>query len=637
MAMPDGRCAPAGIAPELCAAGFVADGAQGCAPVLPADPCPDGQMAVPGDAACHEVAPCGAGPWGDIPQEPATQYVDGSYGGGNSDGSAARPWVAIGDAIAAAAPGAIVAIAAGQYPQAEVLVIRDKPVRLWGRCPAKVEISTSIDQGSALGINQGADGSEVRSLSLTSAGGPGLFVTSALNVTVDSLWIHDTAGGAISVDGSFGPTSVSVSQTLVERYGGDGAWFYGAEGQVEASVFRDGQADRWGSFGAALSAVTSAGSDVALSFLIRGCLIERSANLGISVIGAAATVEATVIRDVLARYDGDCLGALHAAAGPAGDAPTSLTVRGSVIERSCGAGLLLSGAEGTMDSTVIRGTRADGANLPSALSLLPDLATSAAAAATVRDSLLEGNVGIGVSIFASQLTLERTIIRDTLPDASDQWGRGMDAESFPTVARPSTVVLRGCVLERNRGVGLFLAGSFGTVESTLVRDTQLDESGVHGVGIVAEDDELSGARSQLAVKGSSVEASRGIGILVMGSDSTLDDTRVWQSAPVGDGLFGDGVTLVYTGKPATATFTASRIEAAGRAGLSAFGAASSIGTTVFDCNVFDIDGESSFEGNSNPVTFDDRGGNVCGCAGTTVPCAVTSAGLAPPLPPAAPP
>ncbi len=38
-------------------------------PILPAAPCSAGQIAVPGDETCRELASCGDGTWGDIPVE----------------------------------------------------------------------------------------------------------------------------------------------------------------------------------------------------------------------------------------------------------------------------------------------------------------------------------------------------------------------------------------------------------------------------------------------------------------------------------------------------------------------------------------------------------------------------------------
>src|SRR4051812_19559403 len=82
-AQTEAGCEPAGIAPERCGGGFEPDEANGCEPILPAERCPEGQMAVPGEAACREIAPCGPAPWGDAPLDDTTQFVDAAYAGGD--------------------------------------------------------------------------------------------------------------------------------------------------------------------------------------------------------------------------------------------------------------------------------------------------------------------------------------------------------------------------------------------------------------------------------------------------------------------------------------------------------------------------------------------------------------------------
>lgn len=64
-----------GVPPELCADGF-SPTEFGCEPVLSQDPCLDGQMAVPGDAACHDVAPCASGEYPEATPGQEVQYVN---------------------------------------------------------------------------------------------------------------------------------------------------------------------------------------------------------------------------------------------------------------------------------------------------------------------------------------------------------------------------------------------------------------------------------------------------------------------------------------------------------------------------------------------------------------------------------
>ncbi|MBW2458874.1 MAG: hypothetical protein JRI68_30520, partial [Deltaproteobacteria bacterium] len=104
-------CLPPGIPAESCAVGFTPVG-DGCEVVLPVEDCAEGTMAIPGETACREIAPCGTTTWGEIPiTEPGTVFVDGSYLGGDGDGTEAQPFVTIQEGVDAAAAGAIVAVA----------------------------------------------------------------------------------------------------------------------------------------------------------------------------------------------------------------------------------------------------------------------------------------------------------------------------------------------------------------------------------------------------------------------------------------------------------------------------------------------------------------------------------------------
>src|SRR5262245_32104898 len=164
LGLEDGSCQPAGVPPELCGAGFEPDGEMGCEPILPPEPCPKGQMAVPGESACHAVMPCGAGKWGDIPVDAMTVYVDARYSGLDSDGSSDKPFTTISDAVAAAPTGALIAVAAGSY--LEDVVIQGKAVRLWGKCPAEVELLGTGVGLAALFVREGASGTEVHGLAI---------------------------------------------------------------------------------------------------------------------------------------------------------------------------------------------------------------------------------------------------------------------------------------------------------------------------------------------------------------------------------------------------------------------------------------------------------------------------------------
>ena len=274
----NGSCLPAGIPPEACADGFVSTGNGGCMPQLPNAPCGPGQMAVPGETTCHSVAPCPEGTWGDIAIEATTQFVDASFSG-TSDGTQSSPWQTIGEAITAAAPGAIVAVAAGTYD--EDVEIHGKPVRLWGRCPGLVQVK-GIGGLAAVLIRNGADGAQVRGLAVT---GPmtGITMTGAGGIVVDQVWVHDTGTAGFFAAHDLGPSDALLSRSLIERAGDFGIIVRGTILTVDASVVRDGQPGGQSGDGGGIGVHYDAVAQQRGAVTVLRSLLERNRQFGAAV------------------------------------------------------------------------------------------------------------------------------------------------------------------------------------------------------------------------------------------------------------------------------------------------------------------------------------------------------------------
>ncbi len=260
------------------------DGQASCGGVLPANPCPVGLMALPGEQSCREVAPCGEGTWGDIPTDSNTEFVDGAYVGADSDGSMERPWTTIGDGLTAATAGATVAIAAGRYPSAVEI---DKQVKLRGRCPSLVEISPSSG-GTAIWVRAGGSGSQVHDVALS---GGGLSAAEDTSVVIERLWLHDANAG-VTVWGSNGGAHLQMRGSLIERVGTHGISAYDASVTVEDTVIRDIEPSPAGIplllLSPHLPAIIS----------IRRCLVERGAGVGALLQGNSTEITDTVLRDM---------------------------------------------------------------------------------------------------------------------------------------------------------------------------------------------------------------------------------------------------------------------------------------------------------------------------------------------------
>jgi hypothetical protein len=683
----DGSClvagTAAGVPPERCGEGFSDDGLQGCAPILPAEPCAPGTFAVPGDSECHPVAPCASGAWGDIPTDDETQHVDPSFMGGGSDGSAAAPHTSLEAAIAAASPGAIVALAQGSYVLDATLAIDGKALRLWGRCPELVHLESTALAAPTLLLEADADGSEVRSVSVSGAG-TGIQIA-ASDVVLDRVWIHDTgepgvqvlgpsssatltrslieaargvgvfvAAGAVTLDavavrdtlpigGQLGrgvqafrfgssPGRVDIRGSVIERSREAGVFMQGSELVLEASLVRDTTpSDNDLGLGVQLQ-----GDDVGevSTAEIIGSVIENSVETGINVTGGSQlSIDASVIRVTRSAQPGEGGYGLLVET-PLGAPRSRAEITESVIDDSTAFGVVLKGSEAVIERSIVRGTRpreSDG-RFGRGLITEPVPGEQAPPSATVRSSVFEANHDIGISISAGVGVIESTIVRDTRARAADEnSGRGVGAEVHSGTLQRARLDVRGCVIEANREAGVFVVGSDVTIEDTLVRATQPSEAtGRFGAGVHAQAELNSGNRPSVVVRRSEIADNIQYGVSMMGGDLLVEDTRVSRTAADAAGSYGDGIIVsALNALHASANVDRSHIDHNARAGVVTFSAAVTVRGTLLECNAIHLNGEDL---TAAPFALEDLGDNTCGCNGTLSVCAVQSAALEPPEP-----
>lgn len=661
LALDDGSCQPAGVPPSGCGEGFAHDGDAGCEPMLPNEPCPPGQMAVPGDAICRPVMECAPGPWGDIPIASDTQHVDGSFTGDDADGSAAKPWRSITAAVAAAASGAIVAIAEGSY--LEDVVVAGKSLRLWGVCPGKVEIVGTGGELATVFIRAFASGTEVRGLAIR---GPtvGLLVSGSEGVVVDGLWIHDAAGRGINVENTLGTTSLTVAGSLIEDNNDIGLRVIGSAVTVAGSVIRGTSprtADqRYGRGISAEACGANNGCDPAVpaDLTVRRSVLEANHETGLLLAGSSGSVDSTVVRGTLPDATSQNFGRGIAvqpscAVGTCDDTlRASIAISGSLLADNRESGISVTGSDAVIEGSVVRGTLApplgnlDGVGVSiqscaDAHGCDPDVRSNV----TARGLLIEDSHGVGVFVAGSDATIEAVVVRATQARPDGSRGYGLDAAAGCFLggqcdgAPRANVVVRGSLFDNNHTHGIGISGSDGIVEGTVVRDTlpqPVDQNAGRGINVQLQCSSGmcdGGGAATITVRGSLVANSHEAGIVIIGSQATLETTVVSTTLPRPlDGTNGDGVAVVTDGAPASATITRSRIEDSARAGVSSFGGEVAIDANVFECNTFDLDGESEFAGLMVPFTFSNLGGNTCGCKAEAFNCKVVSSLLEPPRP-----
>jgi hypothetical protein len=616
----DGVCLPAGVPPDGCAEGFTHDGDRGCFPILPAS-CPPGLMAVPGEARCREVAPCAPGRFGDIPVEPSTEHVDASYAGIDSDGSADKPWSSIQAAVNAAAPGAIVAIAAGSY--VEDVIVSGKPVRLWGVCPRLVEIA-----GFDLAVKvQEASGSVVKNLAIRGAG-DGFASSGSVDVLVEQVWVHDNGLRGVSAQNDLGVTAVTLRNALVEGNTDGGVFVSGSEATLERTVVRGTKPNAQGNFGRGVTAQSHTVNGAPATLVMRTSLVEQNHDIGVNISGSQATVEASVIVATQPDGQGRFGHGLSVIADVTTGAPSLLQLTTSVIEQNRYSGVHMEASEATIESTVIRANQLDpqGA-FGHGVNAQAHPETAAATKLLLRTSLIDQNHDVGLFVAGSDSTVEATAVRNTLPDAALEGGRGIAVQAHRTTGRPSNFTLTSSLVDHNQEIGIFIEGSNVTIDGCLVRDTLIDAEGKAGRGVNVQPHWEPSVNSQLTLVRSIVERSTEVGVFVVDAQASIEHCLIRDTLVNSENLYGDGVGVISILSPAAATVASTRIERSERAALAAFGAYAGLSRSALVCQAIDIDGEPAL---GSDFVIEDIGANLCGCPDADHACKAMTANLGPP-------
>ncbi len=700
----DGTCQPAGVPAAACTDGFTPDGQGGCDVVMPTADCPDGTMAVPGDTACravgvvepptcppgqlalpgeslcHELGDCGSAPWGSAPIDATTQFVDGASTGA-SDGSAARPWKTIGAAIAAAdaasTPTSSIAIAAGSY--AENVTLSVKPTKLFGRCPRLVEI---VGSGGAPAIRitgSAARGSEVHRLAVR-GDGVGVSIEADTDATsLDGVWVHDAAGFGVLAQ-----SAVTITSALVEATTDAGIYALSGAAHVGGTLVR-------GIVRGSDPNVSGEGivAREAGALDLSGVVVEHALGAGVRSTNSTTTIAGALVRDTAPYATGNAGYGIEqfVSDGQAG----TLTVTGSTVARSTTAGIAVGGrTQALIEASRVHDTAAGPAGAGATGSGLTVQSvtgvSSPAPTATVRGSLFERNHAIGVGAIGSSISLAASVVRDTVSDATNANGIGVEAQWDAGNRRPSQVTMTGCLVERNQGVGVVADGAqlsitrsvvrrtqalpgsarfgFGleafskaaargklTLQSTLVAgnlatgilidgaDADISESTVrdvepqqsdhkNGRGIEVQDLDATLAPPEVTLRTTSVRNCNDVGVMITDhAAATIDGLSVVETHALADGSGGDGL-VVWDAKTSVADTS---ISSSARAGILGLGSDVALTNTTVLCASFAVDGEPDSISQA-PYSFDFTGGATCGCGDQTGSCQVLSAHLSPPTP-----
>jgi hypothetical protein len=500
--------------------------------------CPEGTIA--DDQECVPEA-CGVGPWGDLPIDDGTVFVDVSAADGG-DGSEGAPFSSLqaGADAAGAAGGGQVAIAAGSYAETVIVDGNHAGVALAGRCADLVTLDASVggDGDAGLTIDTRAATLEVSSLTVQGSNYMGVFAVSGA-VTLRDVRIADNAYAGLYVMSPFIGASTSllaedceisentaagvhldgsavdvVLRRVVVRdsqWGGGGLVGVGigvvggaallledselSGNRAEGLLIRDGGtsvevsrtlihgtlSDSSGLYGYGIQASGGA------SLTVDGCEIAENSHSGVNVVetGTEAIIRDTLIRDTLPTEDGAHGSAIEVGAG------ASLTVESSELAgfRSFGVGITGEGTVATIDDTTLRDA-VEGVAVPSGIGVV----VLDQASASIDASTFTNVAGMGIAVLESgsaAVVSSTTVSGTRTVGPQGQYGIGMAA------GIGASLEASDCELADNGTIGVLVAneGSVATLTDVLISDTRRGDAYTVGVAVAVVDGaELTGSR-----------------------------------------------------------------------------------------------------------------------------------------------
>jgi hypothetical protein len=219
-----------------------------------------------------------------------------------------------------------------------------------------------------------------------------------------------------------------------------------------------------------------------------------------------------------------------------------VTLRRTLVENTMENGVFVAGVAGVvLDQSVVRDTQPLAGELGRGLYAQPQQGRRSDV--TITSSVFRANHFNAISVFGSDLTVQDTAVIDTLPRPGDQFGgRGIFAGRSSVTEEPSQLTLRGAYIARNYDIGVFLRGSQGLIEDSVIADTGFtSENPVGGEGLQVN--ESAGERSAVTVRRSLIENNASANVDVVGCDAVLEGVVSRGGAPDAAGEWGVGLIL----------------------------------------------------------------------------------------------
>ena len=358
-----------------------------------------------------------------------------------------------------------------------------------------------------------------------------------IKTTASTIFVNQSYSGS-SPDGSLAKPYITIGAAL--KAAGAGAHIAVAAGTYKEDLVIDKQATLEGRC-AQMMTITGAGKytvevkSSATGSVLRHLAI-KGADRGLLVYGASVTADHMAVQGCEGR-------------GIQVQSKGTLTLSHSLVAGNRDGGIVLFGSKATVERGVIRDTGewAKDKKFGEGISAGGDLSGQGRGSElTLRDSLVAGNRTAGIALWSSKATVERSVVRDTRGQASDQqFGFGIQAAVDAAQSTGSEVILQDSLVANNRSVGILLKSSKATLERTVLRDTHedgLDKQNGNGISAGVASGQSRG--SELTLRDSLVAGNRTAGISLWSSKATVQRSEVRDTRErASDKALGEGIGL----------------------------------------------------------------------------------------------
>ncbi|MFH2005902.1 MAG: DUF1565 domain-containing protein [bacterium] len=378
----------------------------------------------------------------------------------------------------------------------------------------------------------------------------------------DTLLEESTGSGAGIVaqcdpeGGSCG--SLLVSSCLVSGNRQVGIYVSNVSSEISATVVRDtlsgGSTDLESSGSGIVAQCSSAGSCGSLR--VSSSVVSGNRDVGITTIGMENDVYATVVRDTQPDESNGMYGRGISAQcyfdGGLGPPPCGgLRVSFSLVTGNRELGIFTFGVDTEVTSTVVRDTLPEESSgkYGRGIAIQCDSDVGACGRLRVADTLVSGNRDVGIFAGGVGAEITTTVIRGTLPDASNgKGGRGISSQCDVDEDTCGSLLVSSSLVRSNENIGIFIGGVPATLEGVAVIDTRANAQGpkrdIHGQGIAAMCHPDTGDCGDLSMTSCLVDSSQSAGLLVEGVSGFIASSSVRSVAPQPlDDKYGYGVQI----------------------------------------------------------------------------------------------